>query len=31
MTPMNTFATGDGLAGTGSLEGFVEVVLEFFI
>jgi hypothetical protein len=31
MTPTKAFATGDGLARTGSLKGFVEVVLEFFI
>jgi hypothetical protein len=31
MAPTNTRATGDDLARAGSLEGFVEVVLEFFI
>jgi hypothetical protein len=31
MTPMKAWATGDDLARTGSLEGFVEVVLEFVI
>jgi hypothetical protein len=31
MDPMKTRATGDDLARTGSGEGFVEVVLEFFI
>jgi hypothetical protein len=30
-TPTKTAATGDDLTRAGSLEGFVEVVLEFFI